>query len=107
MLQEQQPRLVCHIAAHSVMLPSGTASKLVVIFMHNKASGHEESMRAASANNTDPGQWQHFVQKCHTVVNVTFDEDQWQWHDVNLCAAEQLVNAVTQIAMTSSCSPHQ
>ncbi|KAL3148190.1 hypothetical protein ABBQ38_014223 [Trebouxia sp. C0009 RCD-2024] len=77
---------------------AGVPSKLVVVFMHNVPSGHEKNMRHAGANNTDPGRWQHFVQHCHTVINMTFDEGRWQWHDINSAAAQAIIDVVREIA---------
>lgn len=69
--------------------------------MHNLASGHEKSVRHAGANNTDPGCWQHFAQQCHRVINMTFDEGRWQWHDINSAAAQVIIDVVRQIAAGS------
>ena len=68
--------------------------------MHNLPGGHEKSMRPAGVNNTDPGRWQHFSQHCHKIVNMTFDETRWQWHDVNQAAAQGIVAAIKQLVKT-------
>ena len=77
---------------------AGVPSKLVVVFMHNVPSGHEKNMRHAGANNTDPGRWQHFLQHCHKVINMTFDEGMWQWHDINSAAAQAIIDVVRETA---------
>lgn len=80
---------------------AGFAGKRIVVFMHNLPSGRERSMRPAGMNNTDPGQWQCFVQHCHRVVNMTFDETRWQWHEVNQNAAQGIIAAVKDVAKES------
>lgn len=84
------------------MVIAGSAGKLVVVFLHNLPGGHEKSMRPAGVNNTDPGRWQEFLQQCHWVVNMTFDETQWQWHEVNQRAAQEIVAAVKEVAQECS-----
>lgn len=76
-------------------------SKLVVVFMHNLPNGHEKHMRHAGLNNTDPGCWQHFVQQCHEVVNMTFDEGRWQWHNINSAAAQAIIDVVKETVASS------
>lgn len=88
-------------------MPAGCAGKLLVVFLHNLPNGHEKSMRAAGVNNTDPGCWQQFVQHCTTIVNMTFDENRWQWHEVNKRAAQEMVATIREIARdtTSKSNP--
>ena len=71
--------------------------------MHNLPSGHEK-IRPAGVNHTDPGRWQDFSQHCHRIVNMTFDEARWQWHDANQKAAEEIMAAIRQSA-EEQCSP--
>lgn len=80
--------------------------------MHNLPNGHEKHMRHAGLNNTDPGCWQHFVQQCHKVVNMTFDEGRWQWHNINSAAAQAIIDVVKETVASSKqdetrpyCSP--
>ncbi|KAL3131255.1 hypothetical protein ABBQ38_000552 [Trebouxia sp. C0009 RCD-2024] len=80
---------------------AGVPSKLVVVFMHNLPNGHEKHMRHAGLNNTDPGCWQHFVQQCHKVVNMTFDEGRWQWHNINSAAAQAIIDVVKETVASS------
>ena len=82
-------------------LLTGVPSKLVVVFMHNLPNGHEKHMRHAGLNNTDPGCWQHFVQQCHKVVNMTFDEGRWQWHNINSAAAQAIIDVVKETVASS------
>lgn len=72
----------------------GPSCKLIVVFMHNIPRGHEKTMQPAGPNKTDPGQWQHFARQCYMTTNLTFDEDSWQWHDVNQCAARSISDAI-------------
>ena len=62
--------------------------------MHNIASGHEKTMQPSGPNKTAPGQWQHFARQCYVIANMTFDEDNWQWHDLNQNAARSISDAI-------------
>ena len=55
-------------------------------------------MKSAGSNNTDPGCWQHFLQQCHLVTDMTFDEARFEWHDINQTAAGLVANALNAIA---------
>ena len=72
--------------------------QLIVVFLHNVASGHERTIRPAGPNNTGPGCWQHFLQQCLLVTDMTFDEARFEWHDMNQNAAGLVANALNTIA---------
>ena len=84
---------------------AGEQGPLVVTFMHNIISGHEHTMKAVRSNNTDTGSWQHFRQQCLLIVDMTFDENRFQWCQVNLQAAAAIAQAVHSIAEPSIATP--
>ena len=72
--------------------------KLIVIFMHNIASGHEKTLKPVGPNNTDLGLWQQFTQQCHLVTDMTFDETRFGWHEVNKVAANLIAESLSRTA---------
>jgi len=102
----------CLAAAHSnassfACLAAGSANygQLIVIFMHNIASGHEKTMRPAGPNNTDPGCWQQFTQQCRLVTDMTFDEARFEWHDINRNAAALIADTLSKVAASQADKP--
>ena len=81
-----------------VVADSPGHGKLIVLFMHNIASGHEKTLKPVGPNNTDPGLWQQFTQQCCLVTDMTFDETRFGWHDVNKHAANLIAETLSRIA---------
>lgn len=78
----------------------GNQGRLIVIFMHDIASGHEGSLKPAGPSNTDPGCWQLFKQQCLLVTDMAFDETCFELHSINK-------NAISTVAKTLSYIAHQ
>ncbi len=70
--------------------------------MHNIASGHEKTIRAAGPNNTDPGCWQQFMQQCRLVTDMTFDEARFDWHDTNHNAAALVADTLSKVVASQA-----
>ena len=76
---------------------------MIVIFMHNIASGHEKSLfKAVGPNNTDPGCWSAFTQQCLLITDMTFDEKRFDWNKINKHALQLVVEAVIIAAQRTS-----
>ena len=71
--------------------------QLIVVFMHNIPSGHEQTMKPVGPNNTDPGCWQYFSQRCLAIVDMTFDELSFQWGIVNQQAVTGLCKTISRL----------
>ena len=77
---------------------AGKDKHLVVVFMHNIPTGHEDTMKPVGPNNTDLGCWQQLVQHCLEIVNMSFDERSFQWNAINQQAAARLSQVIQQSA---------
>ncbi|DBB13845.1 TPA: hypothetical protein ACH3X3_000838 [Trebouxia sp. C0006] len=109
LIRRMKPRLPSDEMQALLMSVQGSANhgQLIVIFMHNIASGHEKTIRPAGPNNTDPGCWQQFTQQCRLVTDMTFDEARFDWHDSNRNAAGLVANSLSQISASQAdkCRP--
>lgn len=81
---------------------SAIHDQLIVIFMHNIASGHEKTMRPAGPNNTDPGCWHQFTQQCLLITDMTFDEARFEWHDINRNAAALIADTLSKVVASQT-----
>ena len=78
---------------------AGAPGHIIVIFMHNIASGHERSQfKAVGPNNTDAGCWSAFAQQCLLITDVTFDESNFNWNDINIHALHLISEAISGTA---------
>ncbi|KAL0025731.1 hypothetical protein WJX77_008032 [Trebouxia sp. C0004] len=100
LIRRMKPRLPSDEIQALLTSVQGSANhgQLIVIFMHNIASGHEKTIRPAGPNNTDPGCWQQFTQQCQLVTDMTFDEARFEWHDINRNAAALVADALNKVA---------
>ena len=93
---------------HIQLRHAGATGQLIVIFMHNIASGHEKSQfKAVGPNNTDPGCWPAFAQQCLLITDMTFDESRFDWNEINKHALELVLEAISSTVpqQTSSHGP--
>lgn len=93
--------LPCKLRSTDRLATAGCAGKLVVVFMHNLPSGHEK-IWPTGVNSTDPQRWQDFSQHCHRIVNMTFDDGRWQWHDAKQKAADDIIAVIRPCALSSN-----
>ena len=76
--------------------------------MHNIATGHEKNLfRAVGPNNTDPGCWSAFAQKCLLITDMTFDETKLDWNEINKHALQLMVEAISNAAQQTGSHDEQ
>ncbi|KAL3136884.1 hypothetical protein ABBQ32_006496 [Trebouxia sp. C0010 RCD-2024] len=81
----------------------GPPGQIIVVFMHNVASGHEKSLfKPVGPNNTDPGCWSAFAQQCLLITDMTFDETRFDWNKINELALHLIVDAIINAARQTS-----
>lgn len=82
---------------------AGPPGQIIVVFMHNVASGHEKSLfKPVGPNNTDPGCWSAFAQQCLLITDMTFDETRFDWNKINELALHLIVDAIINAARQTS-----
>lgn len=87
---------------------AGTPSHIIVVFMHNIASGHERSQfKVVGLNNTDPGCWSAFAQKCLLITDLTFDETKLDWNEINTSALQRITETISSTATQENGSHEQ
>lgn len=74
-----------------------------MVFMHNIPVGHEKSMVPAGPRRTDVAAWNSFVEKCHLIVDMTFEEAVLPWHAANEQAVDKLVELISRQPDRSRC----